>query len=129
MFFLWAARSNRWYQCPEGLMLHDTLCCSFVYLHIMDCHHVLLSTVRHSLAFVPANHMKLSLLILDQLWDWRWSHLLGKNVLAWGLAHIYFPPSLILNQTLPKILRFACANKKNWYLNLFHIFFLHVSQI
>ena len=41
---------------------------------------VLLSTPGHSLGFVPANHRQLSLSILEQLCDWRWSHLLGKNV-------------------------------------------------
>ena len=46
----------------------------------MDCLHVLLSNLRQYLIFVPANHRQLSLSILDQLCDWRWSHLLGKNV-------------------------------------------------
>ena len=33
----------------------------FVYLHFMDCIHVLYSTLRLSLRFVPANHKQLSL--------------------------------------------------------------------
>ena len=37
------------------------MCCLFVYLHFMDCLHVLLSTLRLSLIFVPANHKQLSL--------------------------------------------------------------------
>ena len=44
------------------------LCCSFVYLHFVDCHRVLLSTLRHSLGFVPTNHRQLSFPIIDQLW-------------------------------------------------------------
>ena len=51
----------------------------FLYLHFVDCHHVLLSTLRHQFGFVPANHSQLSLSILDHLCDWRWSHLLGKK--------------------------------------------------
>ena len=54
------------------------MCCLFVYLYFSDCYHVLLSTMRHSLGFVPANHRQLSLSILDQLCDWR-SHFLGKK--------------------------------------------------
>ena len=56
------------------------MCSLFVYLHFVDCHHGFLSTLRHSVGFVPANHRQLSLSILDQLCDWRWFHLLGKNV-------------------------------------------------
>ena len=37
------------------------MCCLFVYLHFMDCLHVLLSTLTLSLRFVPANHRQLSL--------------------------------------------------------------------
>ena len=37
------------------------MCCMFVYLHLMDCLHVLLSTLGLSLRFVPANHRQLSL--------------------------------------------------------------------
>ena len=37
------------------------MCCLFVYLHFMDGLHVLLSTLRLSLRFVPANHRQLSL--------------------------------------------------------------------
>ena len=37
------------------------MCCLFVYLHFMDCLHVLLSTLRLSLRFVPANHRQLRL--------------------------------------------------------------------
>ena len=55
------------------------MCCLLVYLHFVDCHHVLLSTPSHSLGFVPTNHRQLSLSIFDQLCDWMWSHLLGKN--------------------------------------------------
>ena len=79
MFFLWAARSRR-YQSPEDLIY---ICCSFFYLHFEDCHHVLLSTLRHSIVFVQAKHSQLSLSILDQLWDWRWSHSLGKKLRFW----------------------------------------------
>ena len=56
------------------------MCCLLVYLHFVDCHHLLLSTPRLCLRFVPPNHRQLSLSIFDQLCDWRWSHLLGKNV-------------------------------------------------
>ena len=35
--------------------------------------------MTQSLGFVPANHRQLILSILDQLCDWRWSHLLGNN--------------------------------------------------
>ena len=52
----------------------------FIYTVYLHCLPVLLSTLRLSLRFVPANHRQLSLSILDQLCDWRWSHLLGKNV-------------------------------------------------
>ena len=37
------------------------MCCWFVYLHLMDCLHVLLSILRLSLKFVPANNRQLSL--------------------------------------------------------------------
>ena len=65
------------YQCPEGSMLHVLFVCLFT-LCLLS--HGLFSTLRHALAFVPANHMQFSLSILDQLCDLRWSHLLGKNV-------------------------------------------------
>ena len=55
------------------------MCCLLVYLHFVDCHHVLLSTLRRPLGFVPANHRHLRLSILDQLCDWRWSHFLGPQ--------------------------------------------------
>ena len=45
VFFLRAARSN----CN----------CLLVYLHFVNCHHVLLSTQRFSLGFVPSNHRQL----------------------------------------------------------------------
>ena len=56
------------------------MCCFLVYLHFVDCHNFLLSNPRHSLGFVPPNHRQPSLSIFDKLCDWRWSHLLGKNV-------------------------------------------------
>ena len=56
------------------------MCCSLVYLHCVDCNHMLLSTLKHSIGFVPPNHRQLSLSIFDQLCDWRWFLLLGKNV-------------------------------------------------
>ena len=73
------------------------MCCSFVYLHFVDCHHVLLSTLTHSLGFVLANHRQLSLSIFDQLCHWRWSHLLGKNVKALGILSFSPLISLILS--------------------------------
>ena len=36
------------------------MCCLFVYLHFMDCLHVLLVALRLSLRFVPANHRQLN---------------------------------------------------------------------
>ena len=56
------------------------MCCLLVYLHFVDCHHVLLLTLRHPLGFVPPNHRQRSLSIFSELCDWRWSHLLGKSV-------------------------------------------------
>ena len=37
------------------------MCWLFVYLHFIDCVHVLLSTLRLTLGFVPAKHRQLSL--------------------------------------------------------------------
>ena len=71
------------------------MCFLFVYLHFMDCLHVLLSTLRLSLIFVPANHKQLSLPFIawkslekvvvykaasgkavnQMASDWSWSHL------------------------------------------------------
>ena len=59
VFFLRAARSNWRSLTPVGFC---SICCLFVYLHFMDCLHVLLWTLRLSLRFVPANHRQLSLL-------------------------------------------------------------------
>ena len=73
--------------------------CLLVYLYFVDCHHVLLSTPRHSLGFVPANHRQLSLSILEQLCDWRWSHLLGKNV----KVHSPFQADIFWPHYYPKV--------------------------
>ena len=73
------------------------MCCSFFYLHFVDCHHVLLLTLTHSLGFVPANHRHLSLSIFDQLCDWRWSRLLGKNVKVHSPFTRIFPNRNILH--------------------------------
>ena len=85
------------------------MCGMFVYLHFMDCLHVLLSTLRLSLRFVPANHSSLAsppvlwsllkgLLCTKQLLaksrtavnrlasDWSWAHLNMRPAL-WRWAH------------------------------------------
>ena len=92
------------------------MCCLFVYLHFLDCHHVLLSTLLHSLGFVPANHRQLSLSILDQLCDWRWSHLLGKNV------KVHSPLVLTLTMTMTMMMLMTMTmtmTMKHLYSSLF----------
>ena len=77
------------------------MCWLFVYLHFIDCVHVLLSTLRLTLGFVPAKHRQLSLpssawKSLEKVVVYKVASGKAVNQLSsdWSWAHLNIRPAL-----------------------------------